>query len=164
MLPGDVALFRPHNTVGRVIASVTMARFCHARLIIDQAGNTVEADFGGAIRGRVEPGDVIVSPPLTLEQRAAIPSIAAPLVGTPYGWADIIALGAAQLGVRHLPRFVRARLARTDRLFCSQLVDIAWQRAGYRAFDDGRTPLDVSPGDIADLAFTHEWPTTTARS
>lgn len=162
MLPGDVALFRPANWVGRTISVVTTSRYCHVRLIVDSDGSTVEADFGGAVRGHVEPGDVIVTAPLTPEERARIPAIAAAMVGIPYGFVDILALGLAQAGVR-LPSLAR-RIARPDRLFCSQLVDLAWGRAGYTAFHDGRLPQDVSPGDIADLAFVSSWPTTTAPS
>lgn len=160
MLPGDVALFRPANWVGRTISVFTMSRYCHIRLIVTPTGDTVEADFGGAVRGHVHKGDVVVSVPLSDDQRARIGAVAAPMVGIPYGLADILALGLAQLGVR-LPSLAR-RIARPDRLFCSQLVDLAWGGVGYTAFHDGRLPQDVSPGDIADLAFTSSWPTTVA--
>jgi hypothetical protein len=158
--PGDIALFRPHNWVGRAISVFTTSRYCHVRLIVDSDGSTVEADFGGAIRGRVQPGDVIVSPPLTPERRARIRAVAGTMVGIPYGFVDILALGLAQLGLR-LPSLAR-RIARPDRLFCSQLVDLAWGTVGFEAFTDGRLPQDVSPGDLADLAFVSDWPTTVA--
>jgi hypothetical protein len=160
--PGDVALFRPANAIGNAIAVFDQARYCHVRLIIDGDGTTIEADFKGAIKGHVQDGDVIVSVPLTDEQRARILNAATPLLGTPYGFADIAALALAKLGLK-LP-FLTKRLARPDRLFCSQLVDIVWQAVDFTAFADGRLPQDVTPGDIADRAFTGSWPTTTYRS
>ena len=162
MKPGDVALFRPHNRVGSAIAVFDESRYCHIRMITDADGGTVEADFKGAIRGHVQDGDVIVTAPLTDGQRARIAAMATPLLGTPYGFADIAALAFAKLGLR-VP-FLSKRLARPDRLFCSQLVDIVWQAVGFKAFDDGRLPQDVTPGDIADKAFTNSWPATTYRN
>lgn len=155
MRPGDVALFRPDGFFGYVICFVTRSRYCHVRLIVDADGSTVEAEYTGARRGRVEDGDLIVSPPLADVQRAKIEAVAAPLVGIPYAWADIFALGIAQLGIR-LP-FLRKMISRPDRLFCSQLVDQVWRAVGYQAFDDGRLPQNVSPGDIADIAFRAGW-------
>lgn len=159
MKPGDVALVRPRNLVGQLVADFDNARYCHARLITDTDGGTVEADVKGAIRGNVRDGDVIIEAPLSDTQRAHIAEAATGLLGTPYGFLDIAALAASKLGLP-VP-YLKQRIERPDRLFCSQLVDIVWQSVGYTAFTDGRTPQDVTPGDIADKAFTEEWPTTT---
>ena len=155
LLPGDVALARGSGIVDALIRWGTRSRYNHARLVVDGLGETVEALSSGAIRRHVQLTDVIVRPPLTGKQRAAIPGIAASLVGTPYGFLDVAALGLAQFGIT-LPSVTR-RIARPDRLFCSQLVDEAWREAGFHAFTDGRTPQDVSPGDLADLAFRDGW-------
>jgi hypothetical protein len=160
MRPGDVALYRPHNTLGAIVAWLTRARYCHVRLITTTDGQTVEADLKGAIRGRVQPGDVIVSAPLTDAQRALIPVLAAAVVGTPYGFLDILALLLASFGLR-FPALA-ARIERSDRLICSQLVDVVWQAAGFHAFADGRLPQDVTPGDIADTALSNGWTAHTA--
>ena len=69
------------------------------------------------------------------------------LIGTPYGWGDIIAiaLSSKRLGghVDATASWVRQpwwikRLARTDRLICSELVDYAYCLAGVHLFSDGR--------------------------
>ena len=159
MRPGDIALYRPHNTIGRAIGFFDSSRYCHVRLITDERGGTVEADFKGAIHGAVQDGDVIVTAPLSDAQRAMVPVIADGLIGTPYGFADLFALAAAKLGIP-VP-FLAKRLGRPDRLFCSQLVDIVWSATGFVAFDDGRMPQDVTPGDIADHALTNDWPAHT---
>ena len=166
MLPGDVALLRPNGWVGEGVDLVSRSRYCHVRLITDADGSTVEANPPGAFRGSVREGDVIVSVPLTDAQRALVAEAAGPLVGTPYGFLDVAALGLAQFDLR-LP-ILRQRLARPDRLFCSQLVDLVWQSVGFHAFTPAtdpeyqrtgkeRLPQDVTPGDIADLAFTSGW-------
>ena len=154
-LPGDVALVHESGIIATAIQLGTRSRYNHVRLIVGVGGGTAEAQPRGAVRGEVHPGDVVVRPPMTAAQRARIPAIADRLLGTPYGFLDVAALGLAQFGLT-LPS-VRRRIARPDRLFCSQLVDYAWTLAGFHAFDDGRTPQDVSPGDLADLAFRHGW-------
>ena len=154
-LPGDVALVHESGFVETAIQFGTRSRYNHVRLIVDTKGHTVEAKPQGAARGRVQPGDVVARPPLSAEQRWRISDIAASLVGTPYGFLDVAALGLAQFGVT-LPSVTR-RVARPDRLFCSQLCDLAWSLAGFQAFADGRVPQDVSPGDLADLAFREGW-------
>jgi hypothetical protein len=154
--PGDIALVHETGPVALGIQYGTRSRYNHVRLVVDTMhGRVVEAKPGGAARGHVGRNDVVVRPPLTWEQRAKIPAIAASLLGTPYGFLDVAALGLAQVGIV-LPG-VKHRIARPDRLFCSQLVDYAWTLAGFHAFTDDRTPQDVSPGDLADLAFRQGW-------
>lgn len=131
----------------------TRSRYSHVRLVIDPDGTTVEATDGGVRYGRVQPTDVVLRPPLLHHQRALIPGIAADLIGTPYGWVDVTVLGLAQVGIR-LPGLSK-QIERPDRLFCSQLVDHVWRLAGYQAFDDGRQPQNVSPGDLADVMLRH---------
>ena len=154
-LPGDVALSRSASLVGWAIRLGTRSRYNHARLIVDRMGSTVEALSHGAMQGHVQPGDVVLRPPMTGGQRNRIPGIAAGLVGIPYGFLDVAALGLAQFGVT-LPS-VKRRISDPTHLFCSQLVDYAWSLAGFHAFTDGRTPQDVSPGDLADLGFRDGW-------
>lgn len=160
MRSGDIALVRTPDLIGWTIRLATRSRYNHVRLVLSAAGDVLEANPSGAEYGTVRTGDLIVSPPLTDTQRADIPLIAGYLAGTPYGFGDVAALGLAQFGIT-LPS-VRRRIEQPDRLFCSQLVDYAWQLAGFHAFTDGRTPQDVTPGDLADLAFRSGWPVTTA--
>jgi cell wall-associated NlpC family hydrolase len=93
-------------------------------------------------------------------QRAAIVAAAEHLIGTPYGWGDCVAIALAQARLgghvdahadwTHQPWWVK-RLARTDRLICSQLVDQAYLLAGVHLFSDGRYPGMVSPADLQAL-------------
>lgn len=70
------------------------------------------------------------------------------VVGVGYSFADYLALGLAHLGAR--PAWLRRYIARSGRLICSQLVDEVYRRSGIHLFDDGRLPMDVTPGDLDD--------------
>lgn len=155
MQPGDAALVRPTDWTGRTVSFLSESRYCHIRLITDPDGGTVEANPDGAARGHVRSGDIIIQAPLTDQQRGWVPAMADTLIGTPYDFADVAALALVNFGIT-LPTLTR-RVERPDRLFCSQLVDIVWQGVGYHAFNDGRVPQQVTPGDIADLAFSSGW-------
>ncbi|GGM12959.1 hypothetical protein [Nakamurella endophytica] len=90
-------------------------------------------------------------------QRQAIVAAALAKVGTPYGVLDIVAIGLAQrrLGSRvdarraiaEQPWWVR-RLMRTDRLICSELIDLVYEEAGVHLFTDGRPHQLVAPSDL----------------
>lgn len=156
MRPGDFALERDSGLIGWAIRLFTRSRWNHAKLIVDESGKTLEALASGAVYGKVQPTDIVIQAPLADNQRADIAHIAWLLEGRPYAYLDILALALAQFGIR--PKWAQRRLENEDQLFCSQLVDYAWALAGFKAFDDGRIPGDVTPGDLADLAFVKWWP------
>ncbi|MCZ2837162.1 hypothetical protein [Modestobacter sp. VKM Ac-2985] len=85
--------------------------------------------------------------------RQALSAEARQLVGTGYSFADYLALGLAHLGVR--PHWLRRYIAASGRLICSQLVDETYRRQGVHLFDDGRLPMDVTPGDLDAYRVTH---------
>uniref|UniRef100_A0A9E7SI19 Nicotinamide mononucleotide transporter n=1 Tax=Arthrobacter phage SWEP2 TaxID=2945958 RepID=A0A9E7SI19_9CAUD len=155
MRPGDVVLTPASGGFGNIVSTVTWSRYSHVSLVVDHDGTTISANRSGAEWDGIYEGDVVVSPPLSDVQRDLIHRAAVPLIGTPYGYRDVVALGLARMG------FTSASLARQverpDRLFCSQLVDLIWRRVGFHAFDDGRLPQAVTPGDIADLALRKGW-------
>jgi hypothetical protein len=71
-----------------------------------------------------------------------------------YSFLDIGALALRQFGINL--GFINRRIARTDRMMCSQLVDECYKRAGVHLFA-GRLSQDVTPGDLADLICKHDW-------
>jgi hypothetical protein len=71
------------------------------------------------------------------------------LIGTGYSYADYAAIAAHRLGIRN--RELRAYIAATGHLICSQLVDLAEHRAGCHLFDDGRWEGYCTPSDLARL-------------
>jgi hypothetical protein len=164
--PGDFFVTRGTSTHWRdqlmcfVIQWGTASNVNHAGICIP-GGQVVEARPGGA--GYAPLSDYQgantrwSSLPLTTQQRDDISKAAVSLVGTPYGWLDVIAIAIAQkrLGA-HLdvtkpmdqqPWWYQ-RIGRTDRLICSELVDLAYFQSGDHLFDDGRPFGLVSPADL----------------
>lgn len=155
MRPGDFVITEAKGPLGWMVGAITLSRYCHVRLVIDEDGTCISADRDGAVLDAPRPGEIIVSPPLTDEQRGQIRETALPLLGTPYGFWDAAVLGLAHLGYRSAS--LERQIERPDRLFCSQLVDLVWSRVGFHAFNDGRLPQNVTPGDLADLALRSGW-------
>jgi len=71
------------------------------------------------------------------------------LVAIPYSWADYAAIGLHRLGVSTAG--LQGYIASSHHLICSQLVDLAWLRAGCHLFDDGRWPGFVMPSDLGQI-------------
>jgi cell wall-associated NlpC family hydrolase len=85
---------------------------------------------------------------LSTDERYKISVEALSLVGTPYSFLDYVSIALERLGVR--PRLVRDYVASTGHLICSQLVVLAYERAGVDLFP-GTFPGDVTPGDLYKL-------------
>lgn len=155
---GDYFCQRGNGVFGAVIRFVTRSPVNHAGVEATNDGQVVEALSQGAVLNpNPDPNGVTWSTdlvPLTDQQRADVAKYALELVGTPYGWLDVIALGALQYGVR-LPYLIR-RLQDRKLLFCSQLVDEAYLRAGVHLFNDGRIPQNVTPGALYNLLPSHK--------
>lgn len=91
---------------------------------------------------------------VTAAQRTMIQSEVDSLVGTPYSALDYLALTAHRL---HLPiPHLQHYIADTGHLICSQLVDMAWCRAGIHLFNDNRWPGYVTPWDLARVLMARQ--------
>lgn len=129
----------------------TFSRYNHT-FIVGPGGRIVEANPSGAEFGHISQypkARYNVQHEIPEGTRQRIWDNAVALVGTEYHWLDIAALALKFFHIS-VP-WVNRRLQRSDRLICSQLVDLAYRRAGVYLFDDGRLPHDVTPGDLADL-------------
>lgn len=140
------------------------AKVNHTGLYVGD-GQLIEAAPGGARLARWDSyGDNAIwsvngfkGITLTDESRARIVEQAHELLGTPYGFLDIVAIAFAQARMRHIvdpnkplndqPWWVR-KIEDRDTLICSQLVDSAYRNAGVHLFEDHRIPGLVSPNDI----------------
>lgn len=166
LLPGDVGF----TTIpGRVGAGVALGQallrdecwFTHTWIVAYASKDTyhgpdgnvtyVEAMPGGARRvkstnPRIGPGFGYIRLPLTDAQRVAITPWALERVGTPYSFLDYLSIALLHLGLPR--RLVADRVTSSQHMICSQLVDAALTDAGFRVFDDGRLPQDVTPGAL----------------
>jgi len=154
---GTIFVLRTRDLVGVLIRWVTRSRVNHAGVCLG-GGGTVEAKMRGATSRQEHPGAVYGTELLSEIERqrpgagADIAAAATQLLGTPYGFVDIAALGLADLGMRQkwLERIVDNQHA----LICSQLVDQACLNVGVHLFNDGRMPGRVDPGDLEQLIAT----------
>jgi hypothetical protein len=67
-------------------------------------------------------------------------------IGTPYSFADYLAIEGVHLGIANGP--VRRYVTSSKRMICSQLADQAMSDAGFHVFNDGRLPQDVTPSAL----------------
>lgn len=166
LMPGDVGFYTIAGAVGRWV-SLGQALlgdeciFSHAFIVVQmRPGGTlqcVEAMPGGArlapVSGRMGLGYGYVRLPLAIEQRDQISREAISLTsyrqgrGIGYSFADYLALALWEWDVPG-SKLVRRYVERSSRMICSQLVDYVLCRAGFHAFNDGRLPQDVTPGQL----------------
>lgn len=147
----DVPLFfvvRSDNVAGWVIRWATRSKWNHAGLI-GRNNERLGAHPGGFGAEQQSRNEHVVYARITAAQQSAIWDEAERLIGTPYGWLDILCIGLLQYGVR--PKVIRDRVQRSDQLICSQAVDFCVQVADLHFFEDKRLPQDVTPGDLVNL-------------
>jgi uncharacterized protein YycO len=148
---GSYGVTATGGIAGWFIRLGTFSRYNHA-FIVGPAGIIIEATPWGARYGHISlypRARYNLHTVLPEETREQIWRNAQALLGTKYGWLDISALSLRFFGLKF--KWIEKRIQRQDRLICSQLVALAYRRAGVYLFDDGRLPQDVTPGDLADI-------------
>ena len=160
--PGTLFVLRSQGLIPWSIRLLTRSRVNHAGVCLGD-GKTVESQAQGAVRLDERPvaGNVLYATELWKQierkswgRNATIARQAGMLLGTPYGYPDVLAViweswrnGTTDGKYTRLQK----RLMREDRLICSQLVDLACLKAGVHLFDDGRPTGAVTPGDLEEL-------------
>lgn len=154
--PGSIGLTSVVGPVGRLIQLGELLNgdgfsiYEHAFLVLPD-DQLIEAQPGGArIAGLDEYAgrEVLYLAPdgLSDGQRAAICAAAVRYVGVGYSAAEYFAIAAHRF---RLPvPGLRAYIADSHRMICSQLVDQCYADAGVRLFQDGRWPGWVTPADL----------------
>lgn len=156
MFPGDFAVVATHSRIGWLIRLVTRSHYNHAWVYLG-GGLIVEAEGSGAVVSQLTNYDgcpvLWSNMTLTDTQRATIVATAKDVARrrVPYSWIDDACIAATALFGVHVPTWVRHRLASTEHLMCSQLVDVCYQSAGIDLVPSKALPGDVSPGDLADV-------------
>jgi hypothetical protein len=153
---GDIGLTQIGGITGKLIRigqwlnGDGFADYEHAFVYVG-LGEVVEAQPGGAILAPLSKYDAsrIVWHRAPEGKRYAVAHYAYGMLGTPYSFLDYFAIGAVRL---RLPsKRLRAYVASTRHLICSQLADEAYRRAGVQLFSDGRQPGQVTPGALYKL-------------
>lgn len=154
---GDYFVTSTGGKVALIIRLILHSPVNHAGVYVG-GGFIVEGQPGGARLGHSAsyPHAIWSTIDLTPTERAAICRKALALQGTQYSFLDIAALAYAKVLKRATPPFIKRRVERSDRLICSQLVDLCYQAAGIHLFADGHPAEDVTPGDLYDL-IEKEW-------
>lgn len=153
---GQYGITHGKGILSKGIELVTRSWASHAFLYVGD-GLIVESEADGAVLSDAHKydGDVVWCPPRLMDGRGEqIAKAGLSLVGVPYSYLGIAAIGVAKITGEHTPKWAQKRLDDRGDLFCSQLVDEAYQRAGVHLFNDGRWPGAVAPGDL--LALTEE--------
>ncbi len=156
--PGDIGFTRITGFTGFWVnlgqaLTGDSCRYTHVFVVMDD-DTVLEAMPSGARYApldREHKTDVLYARlPLTDEQRAGVVTEARRLMnqpgGIPYGFSDYLALALAHLGVN--AKRLRKYITNNGRMICSQLADYLLSHAGFKVFNDGRLPQDVTPGDL----------------
>ena len=154
--PGDYGLVRGTGFLMWCVRVGTRSKYGHAVMCVGygpglDTATIVEAQPSGAVQRTLTPAETFA---ITWFTAAPPPNVRGPLVtqarrlvGIGYGWTDIAALAAWHvLGVRW--RWLDARINREDRLICSQLVALAYDRVCIELVP-GHLPCEDTPGDLA---------------
>lgn len=143
--------------IGWVIRKFTRSRVNHA-FIVGPGGLIVEANPSGAAFGHISQypkARYNLHTVLPDETREKIWQTALGFAqanngkGVGYGWLDIVAITLKRFHISI--GWVDLRIQRQDRLICSQLVDLAYERAGVHLFDDNRLSQNVRPVDLDNI-------------
>lgn len=148
-LPGDYATVRTNGIAAAGIRWATGSPVNHAFVYIG-GGRIIEARPSGACISPLTAYDGHAlhwsRDGLADWQRHVIVERAHLMLGLPYGWLDIAAIGAHRLGLDWA--WVLGRLSSDWSVVCSQLVDRAYRPAGVDL--TGKPSWEVTPGDLYD--------------
>ena len=156
--PGRIGLTSIHGVTGRAIAfgqwlnGDGFSPWEHAFMDLGD-GTIIEAEPGGArirLLSKYDNAEVYwcdnIYAQVSDQKREKIAFFGRDLEGRPYSLLDYEALFCHRLGIP-VPG-LRTYIADSGHLICSQLCDLAYQRADFQIFNDGRWNGYVTPGDL----------------
>lgn len=156
--PGDIFLTSSNSRIGGLVRLLQAiigdySIYTHCGIVLEH-GDIVEAMPEGArVRDLTEykndPRIVFSNFDLTDKQRNDICAAALSYVGVGYSWADYLYMALNHWGLKS--KWIKRHIATSRKMICSQLVTQCYTDAGIDLFTDGRTPEDVTPGDLANL-------------
>lgn len=161
-LPGLYGVVRTPGNGPRIIRWATRSWCDHAFVVVNFAGDIIEAEPDGVRLGNLREYagcrvELNTGEHTTSSQRATVAAAAQAMIGKRYNDIAILNLGLETLG-RHW-QFL-ARIADGDHeLICSQLVAICGQTAGLDWMCGASHPSEVTPAMLARRPGMTPWPT-----
>lgn len=157
---GCYGVVRTHGFYPWLIRTGTRSKFDHAFVVCD-GGRIIEAEPSGARLADIseyDGYDVLYNTgePLTDVQREALVNEALTLLGTPYGWTDIVRLALRTLGIQW--SWLTRRADDERAMICSQIVARCGEAAGVDWNCGREAPAAVTPADLANRPGMQSWP------
>ena len=159
MITGQVGLVPSDGAFkSKVVAWASRSYWCHVVVAISET-ECVSAEPGGT---RIRPiafyPEIVWSRfPMRPWQRRRAVRFAKDCIGKAYAWGDYWAVGLALVTRRQAPEWLRASVANTDTLICSQVADLALQAAGIHVFYDERPAGAVIPASFGKIFKARGW-------
>lgn len=147
---GDFGIIKSKGIAARLIQVGTVSRWNHAFIYIGD-GKIIEANPTGVTISPVTKYSKIAwnqHENLNEVQRQEIVKSAKHLVGSSYGFVDILVIGLRILGLKLLTFALLERLAMKQGVICSELVAICYLNAGIPVLE--KPPHLITPGDLAE--------------
>ena len=147
---GDFGIIKSKGIAARLIQIGTVSRWNHAFVYIGD-GKIIEANPRGVAISPVSKYSKIAwnqHEELNEVQRQEIVKSAKHLVGSAYGFVDILVIGLRILGLKFLTSAFLERLAMKQGVICSELVAICYENAGVPVLN--KQPHLITPGDLAE--------------
>lgn len=144
--PGDVLLFTNASGLSKVIPWLTGSRYYHCGLY-EGKGCVLEARPQGVVRRKISdhPDVVVRVIPMPTEQGEAAVGYARSCLGKNYDVLDILFI----MMKHQFPR-ITLKYSNHDSLVCSELVVLAWRKAGVDLFPEKKAD-EVIPGHFQAL-------------
>lgn len=149
---GDFGIIKSNGIAARLIQLGTISRWNHAFIYLGD----------GVIAEATPSKGIIISPvtkynkiawnqhqELTDDQRSQIVNKANALLGTTYGFLDILIIGLRILGLKFLGGKLLEKLSMRQGIICSEYVAICYQNTGINLVN--KPEYLVTPGDLAEM-------------
>ena len=162
--PGDIGFTKGGGFVGWIIRHGTGSAYAHTFVYVsknsDGSWTTIEAwpskkaAFDGTrVRIRTELPEKIVRIWRNRSEQSAIIRKSRNLVGTRYGWGEILRIAARFIGIKFIPKYDSQKRAICSNVTMQAVLDARPELANFFRFETYQT----WPGELADTLDKVSW-------
>lgn len=157
--PGCYGVVKAGGFYAWLIRAATKSKYDHAFVVCDNL-RIIEAAPSGARWAELADYDGCeilynTGEAMSDAQRKAVVAEAVTLLGTPYGWTDIVRLGLRTLGIQW--GWLTRRADNERAMICSQIVARCGEAAGLDWNCGREAPAAVTPADLAKRDGMQPW-------